>query len=285
MIDTFYKARLPVTEEISQEFISQIDGSFAFEVQRDGMFLLSYGESPQEAVENIKSLVKLIHQQTEKRVEAGRIEVTEMTYREFLTKHREFVKPVKIQGKLVVLPYRDAAVRGSSYRGMIQVLIDSGMAFGTGMHPTTQLSLKYLANMDLKGKKVADAGTGSGILAVAAAKLGAESVYAFDIDELAVEAASRNAKLNGVSEKVIVLHSGMEILAELDVDVLIANLTEKDIIENKSFIINSPVKQAGLSGFLLKDAPLLADIFKQAGFRIVRTRRKNGWALLELERG
>lgn len=284
MIKTFYQARLPVTEEISQEFISQVDGNFAIDVQKDAVFLLSYGETSEEAVKNIEALVKFVGEQTEKRVEAGRIEVTQMTQREYLTKYREFVKPVKLQNRLVVIPYRDAPVQKDSYLGMTQVLVESGLAFGTGMHPTTQLSLKYLLNIDLRGKKVVDAGTGSGILAVAAAKLGARSVYAFDIDELAVEAASRNAKLNGVAERVIVIHSGMEILSELDADVLVANLTERDILENRFSIIKSTVKQAGLSGFLLRDAPALADVFKQAGFRVVRTRRKKGWALLELER-
>lgn len=284
MIGTFFQAKMPVSCEISPELISLIDGDFAVYVEGDSRFLLSYGRSPEEAVKNLKSLVKLVEGKTEKRVRAGRVVVTEMAYRDYLTKYKEFIKPVKIENRLVVLPYRDTPLRANAYRGMVQVTVESGLAFGTGMHPTTQLCLKYLLNTGIEGMRVADAGTGSGILAVAAAKLGASSVYAFDIDELAVEAASRNLKLNGVADRVMVIQSGMEILPELAVDVLVANLTEKDILENASWIIRSSIGKAGLSGFLLKDALNVADRFKRAGFRLVRIRRKKGWSLVEIER-
>ena len=83
----------------------------------------------------------------------------------------------------------------------VNVLLDPGLAFGTGTHPTTSLCLKWLAETDLNGKTVIDYGCGSGILAIAALKLGAKQVYAVDIDPQAITATLDNAKRNGVNDE------------------------------------------------------------------------------------
>ena len=83
--------------------------------------------------------------------------------------------------------------------GDIPLVIDPGMAFGTGSHPTTQLCLAALEDYVRPGMRVADIGTGSGILAIAAAKLGASHVVATDIDPLAVKIAAENVGVNGVA--------------------------------------------------------------------------------------
>jgi ribosomal protein L11 methyltransferase len=83
--------------------------------------------------------------------------------------------------------------------GVIELVLDPGMAFGTGLHPTTQQCLEALSTLPLEGKSVLDVGTGSGILAIAAAKRGASPVVAVDTDTLAVDAARENAVANGVA--------------------------------------------------------------------------------------
>jgi len=84
----------------------------------------------------------------------------------------------------------------------VNVLLDPGLAFGTGTHPTTALCLQWLDSLDLKGKTLVDFGCGSGILAVAALKLGAERVIGIDIDPQAIEASRDNAQRNGVSDQL-----------------------------------------------------------------------------------
>jgi len=105
----------------------------------------------------------------------------------------EFV-PIRI-GAFLVRPTWSEAVAGDS----VELVLDPGMAFGTGLHPTTQQCLEALSMLPLEGKSVLDVGTGSGILAIAAAKRGASPVVAVDTDSLAVGAARENAVRNGVA--------------------------------------------------------------------------------------
>jgi len=105
----------------------------------------------------------------------------------------EFV-PIHV-GAFLVRPTWSEAVAGEA----VELVLDPGMAFGTGLHPTTQQCLEALSTLALEGKSVLDVGTGSGILAIAAAKRGASPVVAVDTDTLAVDAARENAVRNGVA--------------------------------------------------------------------------------------
>src|SRR5919204_4224312 len=107
---------------------------------------------------------------------------------------KRFHAPVLVAGRLYVRPpWEPAAVRP----GVIEVVIDPGRAFGTGGHPTTRLSLELMLEIEQTGS-FADLGCGSGVLSIAAAKLGFEPVVALDSDRLAVEATLLNARDNGV---------------------------------------------------------------------------------------
>ena len=94
--------------------------------------------------------------------------------------------------------------------GDIEIALDPGMAFGTGTHPTTQLCLEALERHSKPALDVLDLGSGSGILAIAAAKLGARKVLALDIDPVAAAATADNARANGVSDKIIAECGGLE---------------------------------------------------------------------------
>jgi ribosomal protein L11 methyltransferase len=108
---------------------------------------------------------------------------------------KRFHAPVLIAGRLYVRPpWEEPAVRP----GVIEVVIDPGRAFGTGAHPTTRLSLELMLELDPEGP-FADLGCGSGVLSIAAAKLGFDPVVALDSDRLAVEATAQNARENGVA--------------------------------------------------------------------------------------
>ena len=105
----------------------------------------------------------------------------------------------------------------------VNVMLDPGLAFGTGTHPTTALCLQWLDSIDLNGKTVIDFGCGSGILAIAALKLGACKVYAVDIDPQAIIATEENARRNAVMDNR--LEVGMpELIEGIQVDVVVANI-------------------------------------------------------------
>src|SRR6267143_805939 len=112
--------------------------------------------------------------------------------------------------------------------GAITIALDPGMAFGTGLHPTTQQCLEAVSYLDLEGLRVLDVGTGSGILAIAAAKRGAREVVGVDTDPLAVRAARENAEANGV-----VIDARLGSAADVDgkFDVVLANLVGSVLVQ------------------------------------------------------
>lgn len=128
----------------------------------------------------------------------------------------------------------------------INVMLDPGLAFGTGTHPTTALCLKWLDSLDLKDKLVIDYGCGSGILAIAALKLGAKRVIGIDIDPQAIQASRDNAERNNVSHD-IELYLTEDIPNNLQADVLVANILAGPLKELEPNI-NSLIKPAGLLG-------------------------------------
>ena len=120
------------------------------------------------------------------------------------------------------------------------LILDPGLAFGTGTHPTTSLCIEWLAENDVTDKVVIDYGCGSGILAMVAALLGAKQVYAVDIDEQALQAARENIERNNLSEKIIASHVNKVSLSVADV--LVANILMnplKGLTEEFSSIIKS----------------------------------------------
>lgn len=128
----------------------------------------------------------------------------------------------------------------------INVMLDPGLAFGTGTHPTTALCLKWLDSLDLKDKLVIDYGCGSGILAIAALKLGAKRVIGIDIDPQAIQASRDNAERNNVSHD-IELYLTEDIPDNLQADVLVANILAGPLKELEPNI-NSLIKTDGLLG-------------------------------------
>ena len=133
----------------------------------------------------------------------------------------------------------------------VNVMLDPGLAFGTGTHPTTALCLTWLESLDLKNKLVIDYGCGSGILAIAALKLGAKRVIGIDIDPQAIQASYDNAQRNSVDDK-IELYLAKDIPDNLQADVVVANILAGPLKELEPQI-NKLVKshgQLGLSGIL-----------------------------------
>ncbi|MEH6531398.1 MAG: 50S ribosomal protein L11 methyltransferase [Photobacterium frigidiphilum] len=133
----------------------------------------------------------------------------------------------------------------------VNVLLDPGLAFGTGTHPTTSLCLEWLDGQDLTDKTIVDFGCGSGILAIAALKLGAKKVIGIDIDPQAIQASRDNAERNGVSDK-LELFLPKDQPTDVQADVVVANILAGPLRE-LSPVIKSLVKPGGklaISGVL-----------------------------------
>jgi len=161
----------------------------------------------------------------------------------------------------------------------ILIYLEPGMAFGTGYHPTTQLSLCLLEEVIKGGEEVADIGTGSGILAITAVLLGAEKITAIDIDELVIPIAQKNAIQNSVEEKIEFLWE--DTIEALDgvYDVIIINILTNIIlpmIPNCGKYLK-PNGLCILSGILDKELPQMEEALNAHNFKIVKVLEQEEW--------
>ncbi len=159
----------------------------------------------------------------------------------------------------------------------VNVMLDPGLAFGTGTHPTTSLCLSWLDGLDLEGKTVIDFGCGSGILAIAALKLGAASAIGIDIDPQAIQASRDNAQRNGVSDRLS-LYLPHEQPENLSADVVVANILAGPLRELAPLIGVLPVKggHLGLSGVLASQAESVCEAYR-ALFTLDAVAEKEEW--------
>ncbi|WP_034946890.1 50S ribosomal protein L11 methyltransferase [Erwinia oleae] len=146
----------------------------------------------------------------------------------------------------------------------VNVMLDPGLAFGTGTHPTTALCLAWLDGLDLTGKTVIDFGCGSGILAIAALKLGAAKAIGIDIDPQAIQASRDNAIRNGVSDNLS-LYLPHQQPENLHADVVVANILAGPLRELAPLIRVLPVAGGylGLSGVLASQADDVCDAYHE----------------------
>jgi ribosomal protein L11 methyltransferase len=165
--------------------------------------------------------------------------------------------------------------------GAVNIRLDPGLAFGTGTHPTTALCLEWLDSANLAGQTVLDYGCGSGILAIAAARLGAKRVWAVDIDPQALLASDDNAAENEVEDR-IELAKPAELPENLRVDVLLANILA-GVLVRLAAAFGRHVRPGGrlvLSGILESHADAVRTAFDR-DFSFGPIRRREDWVLLE----
>lgn len=158
----------------------------------------------------------------------GEPQFREITENDWMNAWKEHYQVVHIGERIVVSPtWRQYQPQP----GEVVLAVDPGMAFGTGLHPSTQLILRAMERFVQSGQRVLDVGTGTGILAIAAVKLGAASVLAMDVEEAAVQAAIQNAAVNGVSAQVTVrLGSIMPARTPLGTDLPVITASGFDLI-------------------------------------------------------
>jgi len=197
-------------------------------------------------------------------------------------KWKEYFKPLRISQRIIIKPPWETH-RGKKEE--IPITIDPKMAFGTGHHESTQLMIAGLETWLKEGMDVLDAGTGSGILAIIADKLGAGSVMGFDNDPVALKNAFENALLNDTSGKVKFFLASPEMLQLSKYDLIMANINCSVLIKYADLFAEL-LKDKGkilLSGLLLSDEAKILQIYNQAGFVMVQKNALRDWLFLVLE--
>ena len=180
----------------------------------------------------------------------------------------------------------DPKVRKALEGGRVPLILEPGLTFGTGSHATTRLCLTALEQAVQGGEKVLDLGCGSGILSIAALKLGAETAVAVDIDDKCLDVAYENAALNGIGKDTYTVKVGDVLDDEAmrrslggGYDIVLANIVA-DVIIGLAPMVRSLLAPGGLflcSGIIDDRAEEVAEHLRQAGLEIVTTRSADGW--------
>jgi len=212
---------------------------------KDGVIVKAYlSESSflNETVEEIKAAITNL---TNFNIDIGEnvVSIVEVNEEDWATAWKQYYHPVKISERFTIVPTWEDYTPVSTDELIIE--LDPGMAFGTGTHPTTVMCLQGLEKVVHEGDTVIDIGTGSGVLSIGAALLGAKSVHALDLDEVAVRSAQENIVLNKVDHKVSVFHGNLLDTVKEPADVVVANILA-EIIMSFTDDAFSIVKPGGL---------------------------------------
>jgi ribosomal protein L11 methyltransferase len=206
--------------------------------------------------------------------EALEVELTEVAEQDWVRLTQSQFEPIRINDRLWIVPSWHTAPDPTA----INLELDPGLAFGTGSHPTTHLCLEWLCEQATAGKRVLDYGCGSGILALAAAKLGATDVLGVDIDERAIEAAGDNAARNAVALRLA--HSKQPLTESFDL--VVANILTNPLCVLAPLLAArvAPGGRLALSGVLASQAQQVIDAYApQIALTVGATR--DGWVRLE----
>ena len=201
-------------------------------------------------------------------------QVSLLNDKDWINSWKQGLRPLIFNNRLMV---HSSAIK-TSISDLPNIVIDPGLAFGTGYHPTTNLCLNWLARNEIKNKVVVDYGCGSGILAIAALKLRAKKVIAIDNDPLALEVTIQNAKQNKVNESKLSIHSHDAVPKHLDADILIANILARPLIELSNHfcqILNNDGVIC-LSGILTNQENDIHKTYSRE-FTFVDISEKDGW--------
>ncbi len=195
---------------------------------------------------------------------------------------KKHFRPLHIGEKIVVCP---EWIKYEKQPDEQVVLLDSNMAFGTGEHETTSMCLKLLQEYITPQSVCVDVGCGSGILGISAVKLGAKFAYLTDIDDIAVKSATHNSEINGVSDRIKVVRSDLLGDAEINADLVFANITA-EILCRLAPSVTAHLKRGGtlvLSGIIESRLNMVLDAFSAQGLKLEKQLKEGEWFALSFK--
>ncbi|MFJ7646346.1 50S ribosomal protein L11 methyltransferase [Lysinibacillus sp. NPDC097279] len=232
-----------------------------------------------ETVEEIKAAITNL---TNFNIDIGEnvVSIVEVNEEDWATAWKQYYHPVKISERFTIVPTWEDYTPVSTDELIIE--LDPGMAFGTGTHPTTVMCLQGLEKVVKEGDTVVDIGTGSGVLSIGAAMLGAKSVHALDLDEVAVRSAQENVALNKVSDKVDVFHGNLLDTVKEPADVVVANILAEIIMSftDDAFTIVKPGGLYVTSGIIGAKRDDVKAALEASGFVIEEVLLMEDWVAI-----
>jgi len=269
------------SEELVKERVDQFGEIYDLnpnDFPTEGVIIKAYLPANSFITETVEEIKLAINNLKNFDINLGKniISMIEVNEEDWATAWKQYYHPVKISERFTIVPSWEDYKPVSTDELLIE--LDPGMAFGTGTHPTTVMCLQALEKTIRKDDYVIDVGTGSGVLAIGAAKLGASYVHALDLDEVAVKAAKENVELNDVSDRIDVVQGNLLDTVTKPGDVVVANILAEiimtftddafKIVKNGGAFITSGIIEAKkddvkasltASGFQIEEVMMMED--------------------------
>lgn len=207
---------------------------------------------------------------------ANEVRVNQVEEADWENEWKKYFKPEKVSNQLVIVPSWE---HYEAQRDEKIITIDPGMAFGTGTHPTTVLSLQSLEKVLQKDNLVLDVGSGSGILSIASVLLGAQHVFSYDLDEVAVNSTIANRDLNHFDAKITAQQNDLLHGVDKQADVIVSNILADILLLVIDDAWNNLVDGGYFitSGIIKQKAQMVQDAMESRGFTIVERNEQNKW--------
>lgn len=249
------------------------------EYPEEGVFIKTYLPVNSLLTETVENIEQAIQQLPLYQIDIGanRLTMSEVNEEDWANAWKKYYKPVKVSKRITITPTWEEYQPVSA--GELVIELDPGMAFGTGTHPTTILSMQALERYVQEGDVILDVGCGSGVLSIASILLGADTVHAYDLDEIAVNSTEYNARLNKVSGKIHPEQNNLLEHVHIKCDIIVSNILAEIIVQ---LIPNAwkNLKQEGVfitSGIIRDKNDLVRNQLIQNGFEIIGTGEMEGW--------
>lgn len=231
--------------------------------------------------ESIDSVLKNISEQFQL-MYIDHISTSEIEQRNWNEDWEQSLQPIHVSEKLIVTPSWHTV----DDAGKTVIVIDPKMTFGTGYHETTRLTMRLMEQYIQPDSIVLDVGTGTGVLAIAAVKLGARHAVGIDIDEWSKSNGEENAARNNVQEAVEIRIGSMETVAESSFDLIVANIIRNTILEllDSMLVKLSSAGKILLSGLLVSDREIIEQALRGRGCSVLTVIQENDWIAIAAAR-
>ena len=266
------------TEEISSDIVDELDQDekdwdfidYPLLNSKEGVFALRVYPENMEDANNLKAELN------EKNL--GQCLIEEKDDEDWANNWKKYYKPIEIGEKLAIVPEWEAYDNDKR----IVIKINPGMAFGTGTHESTYMCLELLERYVNKDDEIFDIGCGSGILAIAALKLGAKRALAVDIDDKCIDASHENADLNNLEDKMDIKKGNLLDVVKGRADLIVSNIIAEIIVDEIKNLKNH-MDKGGIfitSGIIKERRQMVIDALKENGFEIIDELEKNNWVAI-----
>lgn len=271
--------------ELTKERIDQFGEIYALnpnDFPKNGVVVKAYLSATSFLAETIEEIRLAIANLVNFDINIGEnlLTTNEVREEDWATAWKQYYHPVKISERFTIVPTWEDYTPVSTDELIIE--LDPGMAFGTGTHPTTVMCLQALEKVVQEGHSVVDVGTGSGVLSIGAAMLGAKSVHALDLDEVAVRSAQENIQLNKVEHIAEVFHGNLLDTVKEPADIVVANILAEIIMSftDDAFSIVKPGGVYVTSGIIGAKKDDVKATLEASGFQVEEVLMMEDWVAI-----